>query len=422
MTSTKINQKINQRLLRLQQQTKERMMAECEDQLSDIRHRTDYTPELAPFLDSLRLSMFPAEFIKKTDKTTIMTLCIQAPMELFHAAGVQVFKLACGSYAAQNLAPLQYPALTCPMIKSLAGILQPDGELDVKPQKIVIPTTCDWVVKFSELTGLYDTSDIHFMELPHLRENERSSRRWLEEIQEFKHWLEKITGKRISPKALYQSIQHYLKAWELFCRLIDLRRAQKLPAIHFAVIANALPYLDINEWITHTAAYISGLEVAEKQHAPILLTGSPIVFPNYKLLNLIENAGMSVAADDICSLERVFPGAVTFEDRSEYALLRALSERNHKACICPTFADNHRRINAIFNILEQEKIKGIIFHVLKGCHPYDMESGMLEPLLKEKGFRFLKIETDYVKEDEQNIVTRLEAFRRTLNHQTIHQE
>lgn len=166
------------------------------------------------------------------------------------------------------------------MIKSLAGLLQPDGELDVKQQKFVIPTTCDWVVKFSELTGLYDTSDIHFMELPHLRENERSSRRWLEETRELKHRLEKTTGKRISPKALYQSIQCYLKAWELFCRLIDLRRAQKLPAIHFAVIANALSCPNINEWIIHTTAYISGLEVAEKQHVPILLTGSPIVFPN----------------------------------------------------------------------------------------------------------------------------------------------
>lgn len=136
--------------------------------------------------------------------------------------------------------------------------------------------------------------------------------------------------------------------------------------------------------------------------------------PNYKLLNLIENAGMAAVADDICSLERTFAGAITYEDNSEYALLSTLAQRNHKACICPTFADNHRRINAILNILKKEKIKGIIFHVLKGCHPYYMESGLLETRLKKLGFRFLKIETDYVREDEQNIVTRLEAFRRTL--------
>jgi len=240
-------------------------------------------------------------------------------------------------------------------------------------------------------------------------------RRWLEEIQALKLWLEKTARKKITPKALYTAIKCHARAFELFSRIIDLKRAQQMPALHFALIANALPYQDINQWSFHTAAYVKGLKPLENTLPPILLTGSPILFPNYKLLHLIENAGMAIAADDICSLERTFPGAVTFEDKSEYGLLRALAERNHKACICPTFADNQRRINGILNILEKEQIKGIIFHVLKGCHPYDMESGMLEIQLKEKGYRFLKIETDYVKEDEQNIVTRLEAFRRTLD-------
>jgi benzoyl-CoA reductase/2-hydroxyglutaryl-CoA dehydratase subunit BcrC/BadD/HgdB len=187
-----------------------------------------------------------------------------------------------------------------------------------------------------------------------------------------------------------------------------------VPAIHFAVIANALPYQDIDRWIAHAHGYIHALAPAEKRDPPVFLTGSPIVFPNYKLFNLIENAGMAVAADDICSLERAFAGGVTYEDPSEYALLNALAQRSHKACICPTFADNRKRISAILNVLKKEKIKGIIFHVLKGCHPYDMESGLLETRLKQSGFQFLKIETDYVREDEQNIVTRLEAFRRTL--------
>lgn len=403
----------DQRRLRLQQKTREQMMAECRDQVSLIQGRDDYIPALDPFLESLTLSLFPKEFMEKAATPPVMVLCIQAPLELFLAAGLPVFKLACGSHAAQNTAPLQLPALTCPMIKSLAGLLDAHSELDLARQKFVIPTTCDWVVKFSELTGLYKTADIHFMELPHLRENERSSRRWLEEIQALKLWLEKTARQKITSKTLYAAIQCHAKAFELFSRLIELKRAQQMPALHFAIIANALPYQDINQWIKNTTDYICGLNPLDDTKTPILLMGSPIVFPNYKLLHLIENAGMAVAADDICSLERTFPGAVTFEDRSEYGLLRALAERYHKGCICPTFADNQRRVNAILNILEKEQIKGIIFHVLKGCHPYEMESGMLETRLKEKGYRFLKIETDYVKEDEQNIVTRLEAFRRT---------
>ena len=121
-----------------------------------------------------------------------------------------------------------------------------------------------------------------------------------------------------------------------------------------------------------------------------------------------------MADDDLCSGGRVFPGAAAYEDGSDYALIRALAERHHKACTCPTFADNDRRLNRLVHTLETKNIRGVVFHVLKGCHPFDMDAGILEERLKEKNVRFLKIETDYVREDEQNIVTRLEAFSRTL--------
>ena len=205
-----------------------------------------------------------------------------------------------------------------------------------------------------------------------------------------------------------------MKAYQALSELIQLRRLQKVPPLHFAAITNSFVYDDVNEWIIHVNRYIDALNRTPEEKTPVFLAGSPILFPNYKLLTLIENAGMSVVADDLCSMERVFPGATCYEDRSEYGLMRALAERNHKACICPTFADNQRRVNSMQNVLLKENIKGIVYHVLKGCHPYDIESVIIEKKLKASGYRFLKIETDYVEEDEQNIITRLEAFRQTL--------
>ncbi|WP_418599249.1 2-hydroxyacyl-CoA dehydratase [Phascolarctobacterium faecium] len=43
-----------------------------------------------------------------------------------------------------------------------------------------------------------------------------------------------------------------------------------------------------------------------------------------------------------------------------------------------------------------------------------MEAITIERKLKEHGLKFIKIETDYGKEDSQNILTRLEAFKQTL--------
>ena len=95
-------------------------------------------------------------------------------------------------------------------------------------------------------------------------------------------------------------------------------------------------------------------------------------------------------------------------------MLRALSDRYHKACICPTFTENERRINNILNAAEDYQIKGVVYNLLKGCHPYDIEAITIEQKLKEQGLKFIKIETDYGREDSQNILTRLEAFRQTL--------
>ena len=145
------------------------------------------------------------------------------------------------------------------------------------------------------------------------------------------------------------------------------------------------------------------------------MAGSPIVFPNFKMLEIIEQAGMAAIADDLCTSERIFPGGVAFGEPSRDGLLRALSERYHTACICPTFIDNDRRVNNIFLAAETAPIRGVVYHLLKGCHPYDIEATTGERRLRESGLKFIKIETDYGREDSQNIATRLEAFRQTLD-------
>lgn len=404
---------VNQRVLRLKQKFRKQIVSEYETQFENIRNREDYLPQIEHFLEVLKYSVHPEEMQKRLNDKVVLTFCIQAPLELFFASGMRVFKLACGSFAARHLAIGQLPSLTCPMIKSVIGMLNSRDDAGVVPYKTVFPTTCDWVVKFSELTGMDETGNFH-MELPHMRENETSSQRWLEEVYALKKWLEQISGKKIPRKDLNHAVSIFMKAYHEFSKLTELRRWQKVPSVHFAAITNSLVYDDINEWIIHVSRYIAGLNTIPKEKTPVFLAGSPILFPNYKLLKLIEDAGMSVVADDLCSMERVFPGAACYEDRSEYGLMRALAERNHKACICPTFADNQRRVNSMQNVLLKENIKGIVYHVLKGCHPYDIESVIIEKKLKASGYRFLKIETDYVEEDEQNIVTRLEAFRKTL--------
>ena len=86
----------------------------------------------------------------------------------------------------------------------------------------------------------------------------------------------------------------------------------------------------------------------------------------------------------------------------------------HQGCLCPVFADNDRRINNILNQRREAAFDGVVSHVLKGCHPYDLESFSLEEPLKAQGLKFIRLETDYTQEDRQNLLTRLEAYRGTI--------
>jgi benzoyl-CoA reductase/2-hydroxyglutaryl-CoA dehydratase subunit BcrC/BadD/HgdB len=95
-------------------------------------------------------------------------------------------------------------------------------------------------------------------------------------------------------------------------------------------------------------------------------------------------------------------------------MIDALAQRYHLGCLCPAFADNDRRINNILSPERRGLFRGVVFHVLKGCHPFDLESLVLEGSIKEAGLRFIRLETDYAREDSQTLLTRLEAFRETL--------
>jgi len=386
--------------------------------LEALRARPDFRPELDYFV-GLMEDLSPAATAERTGKSLVGLLCLQAPLELFHALDLQPFKIYSGSYVTGQLAANNLPAIMCPMLRSLLGALRLDFAFE-SFQAWVLPTTCDWVVKFPEmlkLTGgveLGEGEKLHWLELPHLKENEDSRTRWLEEIYKLKKFLLTLTGRKLKPARLAEALEAYQRAWRALSRLTEARRSGGVPAVWYTLITNSFFHDTVENW---TAALEKALPLfSENPHGGgrVFLAGSPVFFPNYKIFDLLEEAGLTVTADDLCSSERIFPGAVNYSDRSEFGLLSALAERYHQGCLCPTFADNDRRINNIINPQRKTFYEGVVFQVLKGCHPYDLESFSIAETLKDNGLRYLRLETDHSAEDSRNLLTRLEAYRHNL--------
>ena len=406
--------KFDNRITRIHAKLLEKQGAEITAELDRLAARTDYRPELAYFLDLYRGGISVSSVAQRVQKPLAAILCVQAPPELFHAFGVHPFKIFSGSHAAGQFVAARLPALMCPMLRSAMGALELETRTDCP---WVIPTTCDWVVKFSEMAQLEKTAAeerIHMMELPRLKDSSRARDRWFSEIAALCDFLSRLSGCALSRKTLSASVEIFKAARRSFSRLAALRRAGFVPGIWFSLIAGSF-FLDrVENWTAAVEKTLPCFDRAVPGLRRIFLAGSPVFFPNLKLLHLLEETKLAVIGDDLCSSERIFPANIAIDDPSMEGILRSLAESYHQGCQCPAFGDNDRRVNTIFEALPGADFKGVVFHVLKGCHPYDLESFGLETPVKKAGLRFLKVETDYTTEDSQNILTRLEAFSRTL--------
>lgn len=399
--------------LKLSRRIEKEIQDEYIRQIEILKLREDFSKELEYFLEVLSLPVFPENFKKRFNSPLAGLYCIQVPLELFDVMGFQPLRLCGASLAVQRLSSGSLPALTCPLIKSCIGGFYLEQSLEKLCDIIIVPTTCDWNSKLPELIP-DKTKPLHIMELPHIQESERGQRRWLQEIYELKRFLRSHSRRDFTRKQLLVSINKYMDAWEVFRELIELRRKGGVCGIWSIIIANAFMLDNLESWTEKVKFFLENYKNPGRNDKPsVFLAGSPVFFPSLKICELIEEAGMNISADELCSSERIITGVV-YDEPSEYGLFKALADRYYLGCSCPTYTDNQRRMNNIFSTMRGNNIKGVIYHLLKGCHPYDIESFHFERMAKENGFHFLKIETDYSREDKENILARLEAFRETL--------
>ena len=183
-------------------------------------------------------------------------------------------------------------------------------------------------------------------------------------------------------------------------------------------ILNAASYMTAGEWgrALHSVNETLKKRIAEKKTVTskklprILLTGSPIVFPNIKIPLLIEENGGIVAGDETCMGERGMWDPAVITDNSFDGMINALANRALRPCPCPTFADNSQRIYRIKQLIKENQIQGVIYHVLRGCLVYDFEYKRIEDELGKLGIPVIRLESDYNEEDIEQLRIRIEAF------------
>lgn len=361
----------------------------------------------------------PKELIEHQKKggKVLGTFCVYVPDEIVFAAGAIATGLCGGSQFWVPGGEKVLPAGTCSLIKASVGArLDKTCPFFRIADMYVGETTCDGKKKAWEILG--EDVEMHVMDLPQMK-REKDIGAWAKEIKLFLARVEKLTGNKVTAEKLGEAIALINRKREALARLYDFRKADNPPISgKDALLISQIAFYDDPARFTQMVNKLcdeldertaNGVGVFEKETKRILLTGTPLAIPNWKLHHIIETSRGAVVAEEMCTGVRYFENPVDENETTLDAQIEALARRYMKTnCAC--FTPNQGRIDDILRLVKEYKADGVVDVNLKFCTLYDTEGYKVERALKEQGIPFLGIETDYSDQDEPQLLTRIGAF------------
>ncbi len=354
---------------------------------------------------------------KKQGDKVIGAFCAYFPEELVLAANAVPLILCGGADFPVADAEKILPRNTCPLIKSSFGFRTSKiCPYFLSADLLVGETTCGGKKKMYELLNEYTpTYTIH---LPH-KKDEEARKLWLNEVKIFKNKTEEITGNKITYDKLKDAIAKVNKKREILQKLYNTRKANPSPISgkDVLLIMQLAFFDDVDRFVQKTGELVNELEgrirrgegVVPKDTPRILISGTPMTVPNWKLHHIIEASGAIVVGEESCTGTRYFSQLVEADSGSVNRQLKKLAERYlHINCAC--FTPNIERPEDVVRLAKEYKADGVVYYVLQFCHEFNVEFTKVERALKEEGIPVIKIETDYSQSDIGQLKTRLETF------------
>ncbi len=357
---------------------------------------------------------------KESGRKVIGTFCVYVPEEIILAADAVAIGLCAGADVGAEEAEKFIPRNTCALIKAFMGFklagLCPYVQLT---DLIVGETTCDGKKKayeiFQDMTG-----KVYVMEIPNMK-NEDGQHLWAKEVMRFKETVEAITGKTITLENLRKSASLVKAKRRALQRLSALRAADPVPVSGLdALLVNQVSFYDDPVRFTQMTNRLcdeleervkKGMGVVPRGTPRVLISGSPMAIPNWKLHSLIEGSGAVVVGEESCVGERNFRDLLAENFSSVEDAVKKMAAR-YLQIDCACFTPNDERLENIQAMVGKLKASGVIHYALQFCTPYMMEAYKVEKVLRKTPF--MRLETDYSMEDVGQLKTRVEAFMEML--------
>lgn len=346
------------------------------------------------------------------------TFCIFVPEELIWAVDGIAVGLCAGADFSVRDAERILPSNLCPLIKSFVGFkigkICPYFEAC---DLVIGETTCDGKKKVYELLQEYVPT--HVLHLPQSNtKQDRAS--WRLQIREFKTKVEQVSGKDISTEILQEKIRLLNDKRNALARLYRLRQYDPVPISgkDALLVTQVGFYDDPSRFTSQVQSLCNELEERVGKHqgatsegSPrLLLTGSPMAIPNWKMHHLIESLGATVVCEEACIGTKYFSNPVNITQGESLDNLLGTIADHYLTLPCACFTPNDDRIKKVIQLTREFKVAGVIDYNLMFCHTYSVEHTRLKKALQKENIPVLRIETDYSNGDVGQIRSRIEAF------------
>lgn len=379
-------------------------------------------PQKMGYFDNVISEIFGARVAelvdaKKEGRPVIGTFCVYIPEEIVVAANGICVGLCGGSPGSIPDAEKILPRNICPMVKSAFGFKA--GRICPYFQAVDFvygETTCDAKKKTWEILDRFVPT--YVMEIPQMK-NKRDKTMWLEEVKDFKAKVEDVCKKTISSDDLADAIRVVNNKRKALQRLTKVRENNPAPISgKDALLIEQIAFYDepirfaekLNELCDELEDRAKSGEGVIAESAPrVMLSGTPMALPNWKVHNLVESAGEVVVNEESCIGTRYFKDLIDEGKSSMDEQLEVLTDR-YMEIDCSCFTPNDERIDQILKEYKESNAQGILHYSLQFCHTYNIEEIKVREACEKEGIPYLSIESDYSPEDVGQLQTRIEAF------------
>jgi benzoyl-CoA reductase/2-hydroxyglutaryl-CoA dehydratase subunit BcrC/BadD/HgdB len=362
-----------------------------------------------PFIETVRDHNKRLRALSSKGKKVLGYFCTYTPIEVIHAAGFLPIRIMGGAGQAKEGYSL-LPNFICPYMRlSLEKALR--GEYDFL-SGLIQGYTCDVACGLLNIWEENIRGELyHLMPLPY-NDSPESRDFFRAAIMELVERLEAIGGK-FTEQGLDQSLKLYGSIRDHILNLYEMRYDRRLPLsasdllyiIQAGFVSPPEEYLEMLEALTQGLA---GEKMPDAEGIPVLISGSLIEEP--RALEILEETGLRVAADDLCTgLRHFHPPAGQGKDPIEQLIDRYL----HRFP-CPSRVRVKDRVPLVKEMIRRSGAKGIVFLFQKFCTPHLADHPVLSEELKKEGIPNILIELEETEILEGQLKTRLEAFLEML--------